>query len=422
MFGQDRGFLVSFTGQQARFTRRDARPNELTSTRQLYWPYPEKVEVASDYLIAQAQERRESYFSVHLFREAGNRLSANTVPTVRCLWLDEDDGHFPEDGPQPTAIVRSSAERRHVYWQLAYPVAVEWAVAMNRRLASWAGGDTGKAGLSSILRAPGTANYKREPQVDLVVGELTGALPWEPKVMDQAVPEPPTSAAAAREPYDGPELDLAPYLENVEVVSEIPDSLGTKYAIVCPWVQKHSGGDRTGTRIGQRENGALWFHCDHAHCQGRTWREFKRAVFWNRRFTVGDDRPDYNGPTIKTWRFTMSNGAPPPDIDVTVRDDGSALFRLRDNVRLLARWVSAKQFGSRSGTRRCQCRLPHPRRATSTQARFARSWCRRQESASARTTRRTWPKISAMSPQPSVRHTRTARRYTRNSKSWRGRT
>jgi hypothetical protein len=40
----------------------------------------------------------------------------------------------------------------------------------------------------------------------------------------------------------------------------------------------------------------------------------------------------------------MSNGAPPPDIDVTVRDDGSALFRLRDNVRLLARWVSAKQI------------------------------------------------------------------------------
>src|SRR5829696_177171 len=40
----------------------------------------------------------------------------------------------------------------------------------------------------------------------------------------------------------------------------------------------------------------------------------------------------------------MSNGTPNPDLDITVRDDGSAFFRLRDNVRLLARWVSAKQI------------------------------------------------------------------------------
>jgi hypothetical protein len=302
MFGQDRGFLVSFTGQQARFTRRDARPNELTSTRQLSWPYPEKVEEASDYLIAQVQERRESYFSTHLFREAGNRLSANTVPTVRCLWLDEDDGHFPEDGPRPTAIVRSSAERRHVYWQLAYPVAVEWAVAMNRRLASWAGGDTGKAGLSSILRAPGTANYKRHPQVDLVVGKFTGAGPWEPEVMDQAVPElpePPHPSSPRRvgEFNDGPEVELEPYLDGVEVLGELPDSLGVKLAIVCPWISEHTGGDRTGTRVGQRENGALWFHCDHAHCQGRTWRDFKRVV--HRRRFASTNLPGYSGPNLK---------------------------------------------------------------------------------------------------------------------------
>jgi hypothetical protein len=40
----------------------------------------------------------------------------------------------------------------------------------------------------------------------------------------------------------------------------------------------------------------------------------------------------------------MSNGAPTPDIEVTVRDDGSALFKLRDDVRLLARWTSPKQI------------------------------------------------------------------------------
>jgi hypothetical protein len=139
MFGQERGFLVTFTGQQARFTNPEARPNELTSTRQRSWPYPEKAEEASEHLIGRAQQRHESYFGVHLFREAGNRLAANTAPTVRCLWLDEDDGDFPKDGPEPTATVRSSAGRRHLYWALTHPVSVEWAVEMNRRLAHWAG-------------------------------------------------------------------------------------------------------------------------------------------------------------------------------------------------------------------------------------------------------------------------------------------
>jgi hypothetical protein len=73
-------------------------------------------------------------------------------------------------------------------------------------------------------------------------------------------------------------LALEDYLENVEVLGEITDEVGTKYAIVCPWISEHSGGDSTGTRVGQRANGALWFHCDHEHCQGRGWTEFRRTV------------------------------------------------------------------------------------------------------------------------------------------------
>ena len=270
------------------------------------WSYPDQAQKAAGYLIDEAQLERDAYIGVHLFREPNTRLASNAAPTVRSLWLDEDEGTYPEIGPEPTAIVRSSANRRHLYWQLSQPVAVEWAVAMNRRLAVWAGGDTGKAGLASVLRAPGTANYKRHPQVDLVVGEFTSSGPWAPEVMEQAIPpfreqEPRRFAGKARkatEPYDGLEMELAPYLEKVEVLGEIPDGLGKKVAIVCPWVHEHTGGDRSGTRLGQRSNGALWFHCDHEHCQGRTWREFKRAVSWNRRFTIGEDKPDYTGPAI----------------------------------------------------------------------------------------------------------------------------
>jgi hypothetical protein len=288
VFVEDEGFLVTFTAQQARFRDPGARPNELADIRQRSWPYPSRAEEAAQYLIDEAQLERESYIGVHLFREAGNRRAANTVPTLRALWLDEDEGHFPETGPEPTATVRSSAGRRHLYWRLSHPVAVEWAVTMNCRLAAWAGGDTGKAGAASVLRAPGTANYKRHPHVDIVSGQLTGVGPWEPTIMDQAVPEIPRmrggrsygrrGTGVRKKPYDGPVLALEDYLENVEVLGEITDEAGTKYAIVCPWISEHSGGDRTGTRVGQRANGALWFHCDHEHCQGRGWTEFRRTV------------------------------------------------------------------------------------------------------------------------------------------------
>jgi hypothetical protein len=300
IFGEDAGFLVTFTAEQARFRRSDARHNELDHTRQQSWRYPEQARATSNYLVREAQLARDTYIGVHLFREPGNRRAANATATVRTLWLDEDGGHFPEDGPEPTAIILSSRKRRHLYWRLSQPVAIEWAVAMNRRLAAWSGGDTGKAGAASLLRSPGTANYKRHPQVDLVGGALTGAGPWEPEVLEQAVPllSDPPRTHHKRRGYDGPAIALEDYLDNVEVINELTDDSGTKYAIVCPWISEHSGGDRTGTRVGQRANGPLWFHCDHEHCQDRTWREFKQKVRRPVR-RVRVTRPGYTGPPLE---------------------------------------------------------------------------------------------------------------------------
>jgi len=284
IFGDSTGFLVTFTGEQARFRDPDARPNELADTRQRSWPYPEKAEEAAEHLVSHAQRERDAYFAVHLFREGGSRRATNAAATVRSLWLDEDGGHFPETGPEPTAIVQSSAGRRHLYWRLAQPVSAEWGVAMNRRIATWANGDITKAGLASVLRAPGTVNCKRHPRIDDVVGELTGAGPWEPSVIEQAVPQPPEPPpslqrpAGRAEPYDGPELELEVFLEDVEVLGEVPDKLGTKYAVLCPWASEHTGGDRSGTYVGHRACGGLWFACHHVHCQGRSWREFKERV------------------------------------------------------------------------------------------------------------------------------------------------
>jgi hypothetical protein len=38
-----------------------------------------------------------------------------------------------------------------------------------------------------------------------------------------------------------------------------------KYAVVCPWADEHTGGDTSGTFVGQFESGALFFRCHHPY-------------------------------------------------------------------------------------------------------------------------------------------------------------
>jgi hypothetical protein len=281
------GWMVAFSGQQARLRNPEAPANQLVGIRQGYFRYPAQCQEAADHLLSMSQRGRDAYVGVHLFRKAGNRLAANAVGTVSCLWMDEDEGSFPEHGPHPTAIVHSSRGRRHLYWRLSYPVAVEWAMNLNRRISHWAGGDIGKAGLASVLRVPGTLNFKRAPENDPVTGEFSED-EWPPEVIDQAVPElpPEEEISSTLEPYDGPVLELTEFLEGVEVIGARQDGKATKFAIVCPWAEEHSGGDQSGTFIGQRVGGGLWFHCNHAHCAERGWRAFRKKVGRVRHMTI----------------------------------------------------------------------------------------------------------------------------------------
>jgi hypothetical protein len=54
-------------------------------------------------------------------------------------------------------------------------------------------------------------------------------------------PEIPSSSTktSSTTPYDGPQVELAEYLAYVEVIRELSDGLGVKFAIVCPWVEEH---------------------------------------------------------------------------------------------------------------------------------------------------------------------------------------
>ena len=96
-------------------------------------------------------------------------------------------------------VVRSgSGENRHAYWTLSGPIGVEEATASNRRLAHALGADAGAVTMAAtILRPPGTANFKHTPPVAVVAERMQ---PWRRVSARRLVGElddPPTLRAAA---------------------------------------------------------------------------------------------------------------------------------------------------------------------------------------------------------------------------------
>jgi hypothetical protein len=159
LFGDLAGYLVTFTGLQSH--RPEAKPHELEDAAQRSWQWPAEKDASAAYLVEQSEKGRDAYFGVHLFRHPGSRKADNAA-MVLALWVDGDGAQVPEVWPQPTATVGSSPGRQHFYWRLTRPIAPEEAARLNKRLCYGMGGDKGKWGLGTVLRAPGTLNYKRE--------------------------------------------------------------------------------------------------------------------------------------------------------------------------------------------------------------------------------------------------------------------
>jgi|SRR5215211_2450155 len=185
------------------------------------------------------------------------------------------------------------------------------ALALLRRLDSYSEVSPSGKGVKVWLRArlersyvkPGLEVYQRGRYFTLT-GQLLPQYPATIEERQEEVEELITEefpswrrgrASSTAAAYDGPEVELGPYLEHVEIFAELRDGLGIKYQILCPWVSEHSDQDPSGTYIGQLHTGALWFRCWHAHCHGRRWREFKNEIKRQlRRFTFAVERGGLN--------------------------------------------------------------------------------------------------------------------------------
>lgn len=147
-----------------------------------------------------------------------------------------------------------------------------------------------RATLDRAYKKPGLEVYPHGRYFTLTGWMLPQALPTvaerthELKALIQEEFPAASPEKRPRLPYEGKpggRLDLVEFLAaaGIEVLAEIPDGTAERvFRIVCPWVREHTGEDWSGTRVGQYQDGALFFRCEHAHCAHRGWAEFRQEV------------------------------------------------------------------------------------------------------------------------------------------------
>jgi CHC2 zinc finger/RepB DNA-primase from phage plasmid len=157
--------------------------------------------VAAAAAIGELGSRTDVYVGCAPRRRRAGGLDA--VDRVWVLWADCDKpaaiAALDAFRPAAAIVVRSgSGENRHAYWTLSGPIGVEDATAANRRLAHALGADGGAVTTAAtILRPPGTANFKHTPAVAVVAERIQ---PWRRVSARRLVGEPDDPPARATAP------------------------------------------------------------------------------------------------------------------------------------------------------------------------------------------------------------------------------
>jgi hypothetical protein len=145
-----------------------------------------------------------------------------------------------------------------------------------------------RAALSKAAVKPGLEVYPRG-RYFTVTGQILAQYPGTVEDRSDALAEIIAKEFPRRKRYypkatryrEAPWFDLGKFLESahwVEVLAEVADQEAeAKYQILCPWIDEHTTAPESGTFVGQYPSGATFFWCWHAHCRGRTWRDFRRV-------------------------------------------------------------------------------------------------------------------------------------------------
>ncbi len=157
-----------------------------------------------------------------------------------------------------------------------------------------------RAGLTRAWKKPGVEIYPHARYFATTGRILPGSPPTvEPRqeelaaIIREEFPEP---QEPPRRSYAGPpgeRVDLLEFLAaaGIQVLRELPDGTAERvWAVVCPWWREHTRGDRSGTRVGQYADGALWLRCEHAHCAHRGWADLRELVVPQPDTRVGKSR------------------------------------------------------------------------------------------------------------------------------------
>ena len=125
----------------------------------------------------------------------------------------------------------------------------------------------------------------------------------------------------------GQPFDLVTWL-NQHGISYKTDKQGasTRYTLeYCPWVDSHSDKKKWDSALFQDADGKITFNCQHSHCQGRTWHDFR--LFYE---------PDAYAPKPQQYQqrqYTLPPAVQPVILPETA-DKGKKWFGMKDIKRV----------------------------------------------------------------------------------------
>lgn len=102
--------------------------------------------------------------------------------------------------------------------------------------------------------------------------------------------EPKTAPNRQRPNYNGTQFDLRSWLARYGIVyREEVSGTSTKFVLQqCPWIDEHSDRKKWDSALFLAPDGQITFNCQHNHCKGRTWFDFRKIYEPN-----AYDRPIY---------------------------------------------------------------------------------------------------------------------------------